>query len=138
MNKFLLYIPIYEFKCLFLQVDDDITSTKIKRSFRNLDFKDTDNLKDRIINRILTFKDEDDSGGRIIFYDNYKFILILLKSEVTLKDKIRFYNHEKQHLVSDIATRYGMLNEEEAKAYLDGFISAESYNFYIKYLNIKS
>lgn len=117
-------IPIYDFKVTLIQVEDN-----------KKDEKDVLKLMQRIkptnaqINEVLdTMKNDQGNGGFTYRNFDLKQFLVIFFVMGSVWNRENIYEHEKRH-IEDRILEWASVNDNEAAAFLAGYIGEHFYRF---------
>lgn len=118
MKRINFKIPIYDWNVTVCTLYDKSCEDDLKKLSKEFNFPDEDDIVELLQNGR--------NGGRTYTKTGTRDIVILLFPWTNEEWFIRTINHEKRHVVDDIIEWHN-IQDKEASAYLDGYISAEIY-----------
>jgi hypothetical protein len=129
MKHITFKIPIYDYTVDWVNIDN-------KEDYKYIDkianrYKIEKDYKEAIINNIKT--EQIDGGETYRNLESRRFFILIYECK-NKSIQFNIINHEKRHLVDRIMEHCD-INDIEASAYLDGYISALLYNKGIITLN---
>lgn len=120
MKRFDFHLPIYGWTITIATVKDKNDEQPVNDLFSEFGIDD-DNAIDNVVNERFDGGDTYVNAGQRIGL----ILLYISKSNAMFHNVL---NHEKRHLVDRIGAIHLILNEREAIAYLDGFVSENIYS----------
>lgn len=120
MRRFDFEVPIYGWEITIVTIFDKNDEQPVKDLFDEFDIDD-DNAIDNIIN-------ERYDGGETYVNTGQRQGVILIYKFDNINVFHNILNHEKRHLLDRIGLVHLILEEREAIAYLDGYVSEQIYS----------
>lgn len=109
-------VPLYGFRVDFIECEDEKDGDAIETFFKRL------KMEDDIANEIVgAVRQGDVDGGWTLACLGIKRIVVILLPMRTRDRRCEVINHEKRHVEDDIL-RHCNVNDDEAAAYLSGFL----------------
>lgn len=121
MKQFSISVPIYDWCLTFITTYDSTDASSIRGYIEECMPKLPKEAKEHIVDSVSR---GDFNGGETLTSMSSKKALVII---FRWSDESYFYNvlnHEKRHVVDNILED-AHINDKEAAAYLDGYISAE-------------
>ena len=121
MKKSVINIPIYGFKLTYIQIEGKEEAKDIKSVLTRLKIskKDIDRVYDNIVRAAV-------NGGETYILPRKREMLVLIYEHDSEKARRNTVNHELRHVVDRIM-EWGSINDTEAAAFLQGWLSVKIY-----------